>query len=75
MERILTIRLGTGQDQALTVRARALGKTKSELVRDLIEQAVTDEPLGRRARRLKGRLQLPRPTSGWRRTLRDRNWR
>lgn len=75
MERTLTIRLGKGQDEALAVRARALGKSKSELVRDLIDQTVTDEPVGHRARRVRGRLQLPRVASGWRRTLRDRNWR
>lgn len=75
MNRTLTIRLGKEQDEALTGRARALGKTRSELVRDLIDQAVVDKPIADRAGHLKGRVALPRARAGWRRTLRERNWR
>jgi len=75
MDKTLTIRLDTQKDEALTRRARMLGKTRSELVRDLIDNAVTDRPLGRRAGHLKGRTELPPVTSGWRRELKARNWR
>jgi predicted transcriptional regulator len=75
MEKTLTIRLDKEKDEALTRRARALGKTRSELVRDLIDKAVTDQPVGRRAGHLKGRVELSRPRSGWRRELKERNWR
>jgi hypothetical protein len=75
MNRTLTIRLDQEKDEALTRRARALGKTRSELVRDLIDKAVTDQPLGRRLGHLKGRVELPRTRSGWRRELKERNWR
>jgi len=75
VERTLTIRLGKGQDEALTGRARALGKTRSELVRDLIDQAITDKPIDGRAGYLKGRVELPRARAGWRRALKERNWR
>lgn len=75
MERTLTIRLGKVQDVALAQRARSLGRTRSELVRDLIDQAVTARPLGRHLRHLKGRVELPRVKSGWRSELKDHNWR
>ena len=73
--RTLTIRLDEVQDEALTGRARALGKTRSELVRDLIDQAISDQPVGQRAGHLKGRVALPRGGTGWRRALKERNWR
>lgn len=75
MDRTLTIRLDREKDEALTRRARVLGKTRSELVRELIDKAVTDHPLGRRLGHLKGSVELPRPRSGWRRELKERNWR
>jgi len=75
MERTLTLRLGEEQDRALTRRAKAIGKTRSALVRDLIAQALTARPVGRRLEHLKGRVDLPRAKSGWRRELKDRNWR
>lgn len=75
MERTLTIRLAKVQDLALARRARSLGRTRSELVRDLIDQAVADRPLGRYLRHLKGRVELPRVKSGWGRELKNRNWR
>ncbi len=75
MDKTLTIRLDKNQDEALTQRAIALGKTRSELVRELIDKALTDQPIGRRAGHLKGRVALPSAKSGWRRDLKDRNWR
>ena len=75
MDKTLTIRLDKQKEEALTRRARALGKTRSELVRDLIDNAVTDQPLGRRAGHLKGGTELSPATSGWRRELKARNWR
>jgi ribbon-helix-helix CopG family protein len=75
MDRTLTIRLDRAKVEALTRRARALGKTRSELVRELIDKAVTDQPLGRRLGHLRGSVELPRIRSGWRRELKERNWR
>jgi hypothetical protein len=75
MDKTLTIRLDREKDEALTRRARVLGKTRSELVRDLIDKAVSDQPLGRRLGHLKGSIELPRTRSGWRRELKERNWR
>jgi hypothetical protein len=75
MDKTLTIRLGQAQDEALTARAKEMRKTRSELVRELIERGLEDRPLGRRIGHLKGRLNLPSPTAGWQRRIKDRNWR
>jgi len=75
MDKTLTIRLDEAQDKALADRAAALGKTKSELVRDLIEKGLEEQPLGRRIGHLKGRLGLAAPKTGWQRQIKDRNWR
>ena len=76
MDKTLTIRLDRSQNEALTSRAKALNKTRSELVRDLIERGLDERPLARRIGHLKGRLELPSaPAAGWRRRLKDRNWR
>jgi hypothetical protein len=75
MDKTLTIRLGHAQGEALTARAKLLGKTRSELVRELIERGLEERPLGRRIGHLKGRLDLPSPKAGWQRRIKDRNWR
>jgi metal-responsive CopG/Arc/MetJ family transcriptional regulator len=75
MDKTLTIRLDRAQDEALTARARALGKTRSELVRELIEQGLEERPLGRRIGHLKGRLDVPSPRTGWQKRIKERNWR
>ena len=62
--------------EALEERAQAQGLTVSELVRRLLEEAISERPLGQRAGHLKGRLELPQPGADpWRNQLRDRNWR
>jgi len=75
MNKTLTIRLDHAQGEALTARAKVLGTTRSALVRDLIERGLEERPLGRRIGHLKGRLDLPSPTAGWQRRIKDRNWR
>ena len=75
MDKTLTIRLGRAQDEALTARAREMRKTRSELVRELIERGLEERPLGRRIGHLKGRFDLPPPKAGWQRRIKDRNWR
>jgi hypothetical protein len=75
MDKTLTIRIDKLQDQALTRRAKALGKTRSELVRELIEKGLEEEPLGRRVGHLRGVLDLPEPKDAVRRRIRERNWR
>ena len=62
--------------RALEARARAQGKTLSAMVRETLEGAVADRPVGSRVGHLRGRLRLASPLAGtWRETLRERNWR
>ena len=72
----LSVRIDDKLREALEKRARAMGKTVSELVRDLLERALAEEPISARAGHLKGRLSLPKPEPG---SLRERlianNWR
>ena len=60
---------------SLEQRAKGLGKTVSELVREILEEAVADRPLGQRTAHVKGRLELPASTDSWQRQLKERNWR
>jgi hypothetical protein len=75
MEKTLTIRLDKAQDAALTRRAKALGKTRSQVVRELIEKGLEEQPLGQRVGHLKGALDLPEPKDALRRRIKERNWR
>jgi predicted DNA-binding protein len=45
MDKTLTIRLHKDQDAALRRRAKALGKTRATLVRELIAKELEEQPL------------------------------
>ena len=75
MDKTITIRIDRAQDTALTARARAQGKTRSEVVRELLACGLEEQPLGRRIGHVKGRLRVPSPKTGWQRRIKDRNWR
>jgi hypothetical protein len=75
MDKTLTIRLDKRQDEALSRRARALGKTRSELVRELIDKGLEEQVLGARVGHLEGILELPRSKDTVKRRIKERNWR
>jgi predicted transcriptional regulator len=75
MDKTLTIRLDKDQDEALSRRAKALGQTRSELVRELIEKGLEEQALGRKVGHLKGILNLPDSKDALRRRIKERNWR
>ena len=76
MSTTITVRTEAALRDALAKCAEAQGKTVSALVREILEAALVDGPLGSRAGHLRGRLQLPKAGSEpWRRQLRQRNWR
>ena len=76
MRNTLTIRTDEALREALQNRAQAQNKTVSEIVREILEQALIEKPLGEKIRHLRGGLQLPDDsTDPWRRQLRERNWR
>jgi hypothetical protein len=46
------------------------------VVREILEEALSERPIGVRAGQLKGRLDVPaNDEDPWRRQLRERNWR
>ena len=76
MSTTITIRADEPLRARLEERAAAAGKTLSALVREILENAVAERSLGRRAGHLKARLTLPHDASDpWRKSVRDRNWR
>ena len=76
MSTTITIRAEESLRKALARKAAASGKTISELVREILEEALADRPMRVRAGHLKGRLDLSRKSSEpWRKRLRERNWR
>lgn len=76
MRTTITIRTEAALRLRLEERAAAAGTTLSALVREILEKAVDERPLGRRAGHLRGRLTVPGESSGgWNDTIQDRNWR
>jgi hypothetical protein len=76
MNTILTLRTDDTLRDALEKRARAEGKTVSELARDILRNALVERPLQLRTGHLRGRLNLGQTQpDAWRKELRERNWR
>jgi len=72
----LTVRTDDTLREALRRRAVARGKTISDIVREILEEALVERPLGLRAGHLRGRLRKPAAGEDrWRKQLRERNWR
>ena len=75
MEKTITIRLDAEQNEALTRRARTVGKSRSALVREILAKALSDETVSERAGHLKGTVPLQKPKSAWGKHLKEQNWR
>ena len=75
MDKTLTVLLDKRQDEALSRRAKSLGKTRSELVRELIDRGLEEQALEDRVGHLEGILTLPNSTDVLRRRIKQRNWR
>lgn len=74
MSTTITLRTDEALRERLEERAAEAGKSLSALVREILENAVAERPLGRRAGHLKGRLERPQGRrDSWRETLRERN--
>ena len=73
-----SVRLEDRQREALEKRALAMGKTMSEVVRDILEcaLALAEETISSRAGHLEGRLALLKPERGsLRERLKTNHWR
>jgi plasmid stability protein len=75
MSTTITIRTDESLREALDKKAAASGKTVSELVREILEDALSEKPLQVRTGHLKGRLRLRKASETWRKRLRQANWR
>ena len=76
MSTILTLRTDESLREALEARARAQGKTVSEVARDILQAALDARPLGARTGHVRGSLRLRQSQNeAWRKALRARNWR
>jgi hypothetical protein len=75
----LTIRLSMEQRQTLRRSAKALKKTESELIRDLLARDLDVRTLGERVGNLAGSIdsskRTSRPEDSFRETIRKHNWR
>ncbi|MCE0522759.1 MAG: ribbon-helix-helix protein, CopG family [Methylacidiphilales bacterium] len=76
MTTTLTVRLEKKQREKLRSRARALGKSESELLREILDREFTPRRLGDVIGHLKGVLgPAIREPDEWQKQLRARNWR
>ena len=74
----LTIRLPQEQREALKRSAKALKKTESEYIRELLQRDLDSRPFGERAGHLAGSVDSSRTTAGpqpLKDLIRERNWR
>jgi hypothetical protein len=71
----LTIRTNKSLRAALVRKAKADHKTISEVVREILEQALLERPLSERIGSLRGGLRLADSVTDWQKAIRDRNWR
>jgi hypothetical protein len=72
----LTVRTDDALREALRRRAAAQGKTISDVVREILEAALEERPIGLRAGHLRGSFGPPAGDEDpRRRQLRERNWR
>jgi len=76
MSTTLTVRTDAPLRKALEERARLRGTSVSALVRQILEEAVSERPLGDRIGHLRGTLEpAEAEPDGWERHLREQNWR
>ena len=76
MTTTLTFRLDKTQRKKFRSKARALGKSESELLRSMLDRELEPRRLGDVIGHLKGAL-VPaiRPPDEWHKQMRERNWR
>jgi hypothetical protein len=75
MPRTITISADQALQDALSKRAEVECKSMTEVVRDILETALSEQPLARRIRKLRGNLPFAESAAAWQRTIRERNWR
>jgi hypothetical protein len=75
MRNTITLRATPELRAALEKRAAVEHKTISDVVREILEHALTERPLAERIGKLRGGLRVAEPDNDWQRRIRERNWR
>jgi hypothetical protein len=76
MSPTLTFRLSESQRKRLLRKAASLGVTVSEFLRELLNHALDDRPLGQRVAHVTGSLRLAKnQPDAWAENIRKQNWR
>ena len=75
MRTTITIRADRALRDALARKAANESKSVSEVVREILEDALVDRSLAERLGRTRGSLRIAVTRSGWQRQIHDRNWR
>ena len=76
MTTTLTFRMEKEQREKLRKRAAALGKSESELLREILDRELDERPLSERIGHLAGSISLPRDKGDeWAKHIRKQNWR
>lgn len=76
MSKTITIRTDESLRKALEKRAQERGRTLSQEVRKILQDAIEEKPMGMKTKHLRGKLSLDhQQIEPWRKSIRDRNWR
>jgi hypothetical protein len=75
MSTTITIRTDRSLRDALVKKATTEKKTVSEVVREILENALVERPFAERVGRTRGSLRIAETSAAWQRQIRDRNWR
>lgn len=76
MTTTLSIRLDSTRREKLRRKAKALGKTESAFMREILDREISSEPMGVRLKGLAGALSSKGiKMDGWRKAIKERNWR
>jgi hypothetical protein len=75
MSTTITIRTDKALRDALIRKAKVEKKTVSEVVREILEDALVERPLAERVGRTRGSLRIADAHAPWQLQIRDRNWR
>ncbi len=72
----MTFRLPVAQRNKLRRKARLLGMTESELLRDILSREIEDRPMSKALAKLKGVMKLDyTKLDGWQKSIHENNWR
>jgi len=71
----ITVRTDKTLRDALLKKAKIERKSVSEVVREILVDALVERPLSERVGRSRGSLRIAEAHAAWQRQIRDRNWR